>query len=309
MSKILTVFGATGGQGGSVIDHILAHPQLAKTYQIRAITRDVTKAAALGLKEKGVEVVSADLNDKESVAKTVEGSSIVFGVTNFWETANKDIEVKQGRNIVDAAKKANVERLIFSSLVNVTKETNGRITSVKHFDGKAEIEEYARSVGVPGTYFMPSVFDIFFLGFFRKNANGEYALGLPFEGTVRIPLIDIGSDAGLFVAAILLQLPETLNKRVVASGGYVTPDEAVATFTEVTGRKAVYNNPGWDLWSSFLPPKAKEEMTGNWQLIYNPGYYAGEPENAIDEGHALVAKAGLRKPHSWKEFVAVNFKE
>lgn len=131
-------------------------------------------------------------------------------------------------------------------------------------------------------------------------------MGLPFEGTVKIPLIDIGSDAGLFVAAILLQLPETLNKRVVASGGYVTSDEAVATFTEVTGRKAVYNNLGWDLWSS---SKAKEEMTGNWQLIYNPGYYAGEPENASDEGHALVAKAGLRKPHSWKEFVAVNFKE
>ena len=58
-------------------------------------------------------------------------------------------------------------------------------------------------------------------------------------------MIDIGSDAGLFVAAILLQLPETLNKRVVASGGYLTPDEAVATFTEVTGKKAVYNQLPW----------------------------------------------------------------
>ncbi|KAK4502017.1 hypothetical protein PRZ48_007828 [Zasmidium cellare] len=307
MSKILTVFGATGRQGGSVINHVLAHPDLSKLYQIRAITRDVTKPAALGLKGKGVEVVSADLNDEDSVAKAVEGSSVVFGLTvSVWETANKNTEVKQGKNIVNAAKQADVERLIFSSLVNVTKETNGRIASVKHFDGKAEIEEYARSVGVPGTYFMPSVFDIFFLGFFRKV---PYALGLPFEGTVMMPLIDIGSDAGLFVAAILLQLPESLNKRVVASGGYVNPEEAVATFTEVTGKKAVYNNLGWDLWSSFLPPKAKEEMTGNWQLIYNPGYYAGEPENAIEEGHALVAKAGLRKPYSWKEFVADNFKE
>jgi len=58
MSKILTVFGATGNQGGSVIKNILSHPQLSKTYKIRAVTRDVSKPAAITLKEKGAEVVT-----------------------------------------------------------------------------------------------------------------------------------------------------------------------------------------------------------------------------------------------------------
>ena len=58
MSKILTVFGATGNQGGSVINHVLAHPQLSKTYKIRAVTRDASKPSALALKEKGAEVVA-----------------------------------------------------------------------------------------------------------------------------------------------------------------------------------------------------------------------------------------------------------
>ena len=58
MSKILTVFGATGNQGGSVIRTVLAHPQLSKTYAIRAVTRDPSKPAGAKLKEQGVEVVA-----------------------------------------------------------------------------------------------------------------------------------------------------------------------------------------------------------------------------------------------------------
>jgi len=58
MSKILTVFGATGNQGGSVIRAILADPVLSKEFKIRGITRDTSKPAAQALVSKGVEVVS-----------------------------------------------------------------------------------------------------------------------------------------------------------------------------------------------------------------------------------------------------------
>lgn len=58
MSKILTVFGATGNQGGSVIRTILADPILSKEWKIRGITRDPSKQAAKDLVAKGVEVVS-----------------------------------------------------------------------------------------------------------------------------------------------------------------------------------------------------------------------------------------------------------
>jgi uncharacterized protein YbjT (DUF2867 family) len=61
MSKILTVFGATGNQGGSVVKHVLEHPELSKIYKIRAITRDVSKPSSVALKEKGAEVVAVSL--------------------------------------------------------------------------------------------------------------------------------------------------------------------------------------------------------------------------------------------------------
>lgn len=58
MSKIITVFGATGQQGGSVIRTILQDESLSKEFKIRGITRDTSKPAAQSLVKQGVELVS-----------------------------------------------------------------------------------------------------------------------------------------------------------------------------------------------------------------------------------------------------------
>ena len=57
MSKLLTVFGATGQQGGNLIDYTLSNPKLSRAYKIRGITRDLSKPAAVELQERGVEMV------------------------------------------------------------------------------------------------------------------------------------------------------------------------------------------------------------------------------------------------------------
>lgn len=61
MSKLITVFGATGVQGGSVIRAILNDPALSKEFKIRGITRDTSKPAAKELEAQGVELVSVCL--------------------------------------------------------------------------------------------------------------------------------------------------------------------------------------------------------------------------------------------------------
>lgn len=97
MSRIITVFGATGQQGisissfrqckswlidwhlhigGSVVSAILSDG----TFAVRAATRNPDSDASKKLKERGVEVVKADLSDKESVKAAVAGSEGVFGV-------------------------------------------------------------------------------------------------------------------------------------------------------------------------------------------------------------------------------------
>lgn len=59
MSKVLTIFGATGKQGGSVVQTILADKKLSSEFTIRAVSRDINKPAAKELAAKGVEMVAA----------------------------------------------------------------------------------------------------------------------------------------------------------------------------------------------------------------------------------------------------------
>lgn len=82
--KLLTIFGATGNQGGSVIATVLASQSLSSKYSLRAITRDTTKPNAQALAAKGVELAKADLNDPASIATAIKGSHGVFAVTNYW---------------------------------------------------------------------------------------------------------------------------------------------------------------------------------------------------------------------------------
>ncbi|GAB1208948.1 hypothetical protein APSETT445_007713 [Aspergillus pseudonomiae] len=105
MSKLITVFGATGNQGGSVINHILADSRLSKEFKIRGITRDTSKPAAQELQKRGVEVVTADLNSVESLRTALDGSHTIFLVTNYWEYVDKDTEVTQGKNVADMLRK------------------------------------------------------------------------------------------------------------------------------------------------------------------------------------------------------------
>ena len=65
-SKILVVFGATGNQGGSIINSFLNDPKAMKEFKLRGITRDTTSAKAKALIEKGVECVAVPIHTHQS---------------------------------------------------------------------------------------------------------------------------------------------------------------------------------------------------------------------------------------------------
>jgi uncharacterized protein YbjT (DUF2867 family) len=63
-TELLVVLGATGLQGGSVIDHV--QKQLPHI-KIRGTTRDTKSSKSQDLVKRGVEMVAADMNDKEAL--------------------------------------------------------------------------------------------------------------------------------------------------------------------------------------------------------------------------------------------------
>jgi uncharacterized protein YbjT (DUF2867 family) len=87
--KVIAVCGATGKQGGAVVDALLARGGGA--FAIRGVARDASSPKARALVEKkGVaEVVSADFDDPASLVKAFEGAYGAFLVTNYWRVATK----------------------------------------------------------------------------------------------------------------------------------------------------------------------------------------------------------------------------
>ncbi|KAH8167200.1 hypothetical protein CIB48_g1064 [Xylaria polymorpha] len=273
MVKLLTVFGATGQQGGALINYILENPALFTEFSLRGITRDASKSVATALKGRGVDIVEADLNIPSTLTKAVAGSHAVFAITNFWEEASAAVEISQGKAIADAAVAAGASQIIWSSLPNVSEMTGGKITSMKHFDSKAEVESYIRTLDIKSMFFMPGWFMQNHLSIMRPKLgdDGTYVLSQPFAPITQLPLIDI-RDTGKFITPALLNPEYYHGKRFTCATAFHTLDEMVDTWTKVTGKKVrlAQNKDAADY--TGLSEEQKKEL-GATGLLAKYGYY------------------------------------
>lgn len=300
--KIFTVFGATGNQGGSVIAQVLDSPVLRDYYQLRGITRDTNKPKSKSLEAKGVQMVAADLNQPDSVAAAIKGSAVVFGMTNFWESKSSTVEKKQGFAMVDACVAAKVELFIWSSLYNATEISNGRITTVHHFDGKADIEKYARQKApqLTSTFFMPGYFMTNMLSSIVKDTESSeerYVIRFPWDPEkTRVPMFYPG-DTGIYVAALLRQAAKDKSYEKIANQhwygatDFMTPNEIAAAAQKASGKTVVFQQVSSEIFSRFLPGEIRDELTGNMDLIRDPGYYGPYSEAApkLMKFHKIMA--------------------
>ncbi|KAL2201933.1 NmrA-domain-containing protein [Sarocladium strictum] len=307
MSSILTVFGASGNQGGSVIRSVLADPELSKSFKIRAVTRDTTKPGIKALQEQGVEIVSADLGSKSSVADAVKGSHTVFLVTlpDFVTGSPKGTEYEHGKSVADAAKEAGVQHLLFSSLINVTEASKGKLPHVAHFDRKAEVEQYIRSQEIPATFIQPGYYMTNFtnLQLLRKGDDGSYSLAGPTGATTaQLPLFFPDDDMGKYTVAAIKKRDSVLGKQIHAAADYYTLNRIMEEFSEVTGKQGQYAQIPHDVYKSFLPPPIAQEILENELLCEEPGFFAG---GSLVEGHELLKEVGLA-PTTWKDFIGAR---
>ena len=313
--KIITVLVATGNQGGSVITALLAHPEIASQYSIRGITRDTTKPSAQKLLAKGVEPIKADLNDPSSLQAAFHGAFAVFAVTNYWETMSKSTEIAQGKNVVDAAIATGVKHLIISSLPNVTALTNGALSNVEHFDSKAEVSDYAEAqkhkTSMWVTHFMPGYFMQNLKSTINKDpATGASMMTIPWDATTtQIPLIDIVSDAGKYVAGALVLGAGADGARIQAVSQWATPNEVASTVTEVTGDKVTFLEVPKDVWEGYLPlpPYAKTELGENMILIKDYSYYGNDAPAKQHEHNKYVEAIPGQSLTSLEDFVKAGF--
>jgi uncharacterized protein YbjT (DUF2867 family) len=208
---VITVFGATGAQGGGLARAILADP--LRRFRVRAVTRKPHSAAARTLARAGAEIAVADLDDTASVRRVMAGAHGVFCVTSFWEHGSPERELTQARAMAEGARAAGVQHVIWSTLED-TRELfapgsrmpvlMGRY-NVPHSDAKGEANREFFARGVPTTLLLTSYYwdNLIHFGMQpRRGDDGRLRFVLPM-GRARLPGIaadDIGPCAlGIFV--------------------------------------------------------------------------------------------------------------
>ncbi|KAJ2845888.1 hypothetical protein J3B02_004554 [Coemansia erecta] len=250
MTKTVAIIGATGLQGGGVLNSLYDTGK----YKIRALTRNPSgePAKLLLMKYPGIEVAAADLDDTESLRKAFKDIDIVFGVTQFFqkeimdkiEAGDIDAEYIQGKNMVDAAIAAGVKDMVFSSLDSMKKVSGGKYPNVLHFEGKYRIQEYLISKADQIRGFVVHVGSYMenFVNYARISSEDNMTVEFyfPYSAEIMLPLVDGAKDTGAVVAYILDHPEEYLGKVVEISGGYYEAQDMVKAFTEVIGKPARY---------------------------------------------------------------------
>lgn len=141
------VTGATGRQGSAVV-----HALLAEGWRVRGLTRDPARPRARALAGRGAEMVRADMDDPASLDRALAGAHGVYSVQNFM-ISGLDGEVRQGRAVAEAARRAEVGHLVYGSA-----GTGERGTGVGSWESKLDVEERMRELGLPVTVLRPTAF-------------------------------------------------------------------------------------------------------------------------------------------------------
>ena len=247
--KILAVVGATGAQGGGLVRAILADP--SGGFRARAITRKASGDKAVELRNRGAEVVEADLDDEASLAKAFAGAHGAYCVTNYWEHFKPEKELSQARNLAQAAKTAKLQHVVWSTLedtrlrvplADMRMPTLMEKYKVPHFDAKGEADAQFKEAGVPTTYLLTSFYweNLVYFGMGpKKGADGKFAFTLPMGGS-RLSGIS-AEDIGKCAYGIFKQGAKWIGKRVGIAGDHLTGAQMSAEMSRALGKDVVYN--------------------------------------------------------------------
>lgn len=272
--KIIVVFGATGAQGGGLARAILADNN--SEFSVRAITRDPGSDKAKQLAALGAEVVSADIDNEESLNQALNGAYGAYFVTFFWDHFSPEKEVAEARSLARAAKEAGLQHVIWSTLEDVRKyvplDDNSMPTlrdkyKVPHFDGKGEGDQYFTEAGVPTTFMLASYYwdNLIYFGMGpKRGADGKLAITFPM-GDKKMAGIASG-DIGKCAYGIFKKGAELIGKRVGVAGDQLTCAEMAQALSNAIGEEVVYNEITPEQYRAFGFPGADD--LGNMFQFY-----------------------------------------
>lgn len=147
MNKKVVVTGANGHVGNNIVRALIS-----KGYNVRATVRDINnEEKTRELKALGVEIVQANLLDKDSLVRAFTGCDGVFQIAAGFKMHTNDLELDVRRpaidgtiNVLEAASETGIKKMIYtSSVATVGSSKSGSRKDEEHWNDDAS-EFYAK---------------------------------------------------------------------------------------------------------------------------------------------------------------------
>lgn len=267
--KLIAVMGATGAQGGAVVE---ALSKVSNKFDICAITRNPDSDKAKALAEKGIKVVKADADDLDSMTRAFTGAYGAFLVTNFWSDMSMQHEIDQTKILQKAVIAADVKHVVLSTLEDtrpIIQETadvktwpilEEKLQSfVPHFDGKGIAAKEFFASSAPTTLLYTSFYYDNFINFGmgpQKHAEDQ-PLAITFPTGDKPFIMNSLTDIGETVSAIF-QDPSLIDTRQGVASACISGQEVADTFSKVLGVPVIFNAVDTATYASFGFPGAAD---------------------------------------------------
>ncbi len=221
---MILVTGATGQLGTIVVQNLLKKTSAS---QIAALVRDESKAFAL--KEKGVELRIANYDDTASLDKAMQGVEKILLIAGTDEAKR----VQQHQNVADAAKKAGVHCIAYTSRNLKDRNTLVNQLMLGHF----QTEDYLKESGLNYIIFRNVLYMDSIPGFVGEKVF-ETGIRVP-AGQGRLPFA-LRSEMGEGIANALLE-SDCANRTYKFTGSEAYSfDDVAAALTRLSGKEVNY---------------------------------------------------------------------
>ena len=285
---MILVTGATGQLGSATIDFLL---KKLPASQLAALVRDENKAVAL--KEKGVTIRVGSYDDTASLDRAMQGVDKVLLIAG----TDEDNRVRQHKNVVDAAKKAGVQRIAYTSRTLKDRSTMANQLMEGHF----QTEDYIIASGLTYTLFR-NVLYMDVLPQFVGPTVFDTGINLP-AGQGRVPFaLRIDMAEAMANALAMDEGNDSKVYQLTGSESYSLGDVAAA-LTDLSGKQVNYTSVEKAAFEAQLTGRGVPELVAQRVVGFLTDIKNGQEDAVSPDLSTLLG----RKPVSLKEGLKTLF--